>query len=65
MPIVKDKSKRHKLLKINADSSESDSGSSEHELAHYMSDKVKLMKEVLKLIKPKKIKAMAPDCIKV
>ncbi|KAK4881679.1 hypothetical protein RN001_004998 [Aquatica leii] len=44
--------------------SDSESNSSEHELSFYAKDKVKLMKEVLKIIKPKKIKAMAPDCIK-
>lgn len=53
------------MLKLNADSFDSDESSSEHELFSYKNDKVKLMKEVLKLIKPKKIKQMAPDCIKV
>ena len=45
-----------------------DSGSgdeSEHELFHYANDRIKLMKEVLKLIKPKKIKSIAPDDLKV
>ncbi|KAF5302473.1 hypothetical protein FQR65_LT08563 [Abscondita terminalis] len=44
--------------------SDLDTNESEHELSYYAKDKVKLMKEVLKIIKPKKIKAMAPDCIK-
>lgn len=65
MPITKSKGKKPNLLKVDADSSESDGNSSEHELFYYKKDKVKLMKEVLKLIKPKKIKQMAPDCIKV
>lgn len=65
MPITKSKGKKPNFLKVEADSSESDGNSSEHELFYYKKDKVKLMKEVLKLIKPKKIKQMAPDCIKV
>ncbi|KAJ8971742.1 hypothetical protein NQ314_000555 [Rhamnusium bicolor] len=44
--------------------SDSDSEASEHELSYYLNDRVKLMKEVLKIIKPKRIKNMAPDCIK-
>lgn len=52
-----------KLVKLINDS---DSGSeSEHELSHYLNDKVKLMKEVIHILKPKKIKNMAPSCIKV
>ncbi|KAK5637890.1 hypothetical protein RI129_000176 [Pyrocoelia pectoralis] len=42
----------------------SDSDRSQQELSYYAKDKVKLMKETLKIIKPKRIKAMAPDCIK-
>ncbi|GJQ73093.1 Nup154 [Trypoxylus dichotomus] len=42
-----------------------DSGDeSEHELFYYANDRIRLMKEVLKLIKPKKIKAIAPDFMK-
>ncbi|XP_050300777.1 pre-mRNA-splicing factor CWC22 homolog [Anthonomus grandis grandis] len=37
---------------------------SEHELSYYINDRVKLMKEVLKIIKPRKIKSMAPECMK-
>ncbi|KAF2899388.1 hypothetical protein ILUMI_06783 [Ignelater luminosus] len=62
MPSTKGKKSKSKLLKIDVSSS-ADSDESEHELSYYV-DKVKLMKEVLKLIKPKKIKSMAPDCIK-
>lgn len=52
-----------KLAKLINDS---DSGSeSEHELSHYLKDRVKLMKEVIHILRPKKIKSMAPDCIKV
>ncbi|KAF5305518.1 hypothetical protein FQA39_LY01609 [Lamprigera yunnana] len=43
---------------------DSESNEGVHELSYYAKDKVKLMKEVLKIIKPKKIKAMAPNCIK-
>uniref|UniRef100_A0A1Y1MX20 Uncharacterized protein n=1 Tax=Photinus pyralis TaxID=7054 RepID=A0A1Y1MX20_PHOPY len=42
----------------------SETDESQHELSYYAKDKVKLMKETLKIIKPKKIKAMAPECIK-
>lgn len=52
------------IIKMNL-SSDSDTDGSEHELGYYVKNKVKLMKEVLKLIKPKKIKSMAPDCMKV
>ncbi|KAL3278672.1 hypothetical protein HHI36_016208 [Cryptolaemus montrouzieri] len=58
MPLTKEKRKLHKLIQ------QSDSDESEHELSHYMNDRVKLMKEVLKTIKPKKIRAMAPTCLK-
>lgn len=63
------KSKKHslkkekKLIKLinNSDSDED----SEHELGYYVNDRVKLMKEVLKIIKPNKIKSMAPECFQV
>lgn len=55
------KSKIAKLM----EKSDSESDDGEHELSFYVNDRVKLMKEVLKIIKPKKIKSMAPDCIKV
>ncbi|KAJ8961864.1 hypothetical protein NQ318_021482 [Aromia moschata] len=48
-----------KLISKNSKSS-SESEDSEHELSYYLEDRVKLMKEVLKIIKPKKIKSMAP-----
>lgn len=55
--------KDKKLIKlINNSDSEDDS---EHELSYYMNDRVKLMKQVLKIIKPNKIKSMAPDCLQV
>ncbi|KAJ8921992.1 hypothetical protein NQ315_008630 [Exocentrus adspersus] len=57
-------SKRDKKLKKLINKSDSDSDESEHELSYYLNDRVKLMKEVLKIIKTKKIKSMAPDCIK-
>ncbi|XP_018561744.1 myb-like protein X [Anoplophora glabripennis] len=57
-------SKKDKKLKKLISKSESDSDESEHELSYYLNDRVKLMKEVLKIIKPKKIKSMAPECIK-
>lgn len=45
---------------------ESESGSeSEHELSYYLNDRVKMMKEVIRILKPKKIKSMAPSCMKV
>lgn len=59
---VKGKSKASK----KRTQSQSDSGSdSEHELFHYRNDRVRLMKEVLKILKLKKIKALAPPAIKV
>lgn len=59
MSLTKQKSKKINLT-LN------DSGDeSEHELFYYANDRIKLMKEVLKLIKPKKIKAIAPDVMKV
>lgn len=56
--------KEKKLIKLIKPTSESEDEGSEHELSYYLNDKVKLMKEVLKIIKPKKIRTMAPDCIK-
>lgn len=56
--------KKEKKLKKLINKPESDSDESEHELCYYLNDRVKLMKEVLKIIKPKKIKSMAPECIK-
>lgn len=53
-----------KLSKLIASDSDSDADS-EHELSYYMKDRVKLMKEVLKIMKPKRIKRMTPDCMKV
>lgn len=58
-------SKKDKKLRKLINKSDSDSEESEHELSYYLNDRIKLMKEVLKIIKPKKIKSMAPDCIKV
>lgn len=52
----KDKSKIIKLIQETETESE-------HELSYYANDRVKLMKEVLKIIKPKRIKLMAPTCI--
>ncbi|XP_018333433.1 uncharacterized protein LOC108742656 [Agrilus planipennis] len=56
--------KKKKLLTNLQSSSESDEESSAHELSHYKNDKIRMMKEVLKILNPKKIKSMAPDCIK-
>lgn len=53
-----------KLSKLIASDSDTDADS-EHELSYYMKDRVKLMKEVLKIMKPKRIKRMTPDCMKV
>nr|CAI5853002.1 unnamed protein product [Callosobruchus analis] len=52
--------KEKKLVKLINEKSESDN-ESEHELSYYAHDRVKLMKEVLKIIKPKKIRSMAPQ----
>nr|CAH7741687.1 unnamed protein product [Callosobruchus chinensis] len=52
--------KEKQLIKLINEKSESDN-ESEHELSYYVSDRVKLMKEVLKIIKPKKIRSMAPQ----
>lgn len=59
MPLTKEKRKLSKLIE------QSDSEESDHELSYYVNDRIKLMKEVLKVIKPKKIKLMAPSCLKV
>lgn len=58
------KSAKDKLSKLIASDSDTE-GDSEHELSFYLDDRVKLMKEVLKIIKPRKIKSMAPNCMKV
>lgn len=63
MPITKAKHKKELSKLINT--SDTDDEGSEHELSYYVNDRVKLMKEVLKLIKSKKIKSMAPECMKV
>lgn len=65
MPITKVKHKKGNKLSKLINTSDTDDESSEHELSYYVNDRVKLMKEVLKIIKPKKIKSMAPDCMKV
>lgn len=57
------KGKKQLLKLINASDSEDDVA--DHELSHYVNDRIKLMKEVLKIIKPRKIKSMAPACVKV
>lgn len=44
--------------------SDTDSETSEHELGYYVNDRVKLMQEVLKLIKPKKLLSMAPESMR-
>lgn len=36
-----------------------------HELSYYLNDRLKLMKEVVKIMKPHKIKSMAPEFLKV
>lgn len=63
MPPHKPKKCKKKYFKSDL-SSGTDTDESEHELSYYAKDKVRLMKEILKLIKPKQIKAMAPECIK-
>lgn len=64
--LKKDKHKpklEKKLVKLI---NEIDSSSeSEHELSYYLNDRVKLMKQVIHILKPKKIKSMAPTCMKV
>ncbi|XP_023029778.1 uncharacterized protein [Leptinotarsa decemlineata] len=55
--------KEIKLSKLIKNDSDSEGTESEHELSHYLNDRVKMMKEVLKIIKPKKIRTMAPDCM--
>ncbi|KAF7285398.1 hypothetical protein GWI33_010651 [Rhynchophorus ferrugineus] len=59
------KLKKEKRLPKLIKNSDSDSGdNSEHELSYYIKDRVRLMKEVLKIIKPRKIISMAPECMK-
>lgn len=57
-------SKKNKQLRKLINNPESDEDS-EHELSYYLNDRVKLMKEVLRIIKPKKIRSMAPKCMRV
>lgn len=67
MPATKHKHKKdkhNKLQKLINNSSEDDDDS-EHELSYYANDRIRLMKHVLKLVKPKKIKSMAPNSMKV
>lgn len=63
------KQKKKKLdkskVKQDATSSSDSDDESEHELSHYIDDRIKLMKQITKILKPKKIKSMAPDCYKV
>lgn len=56
------KSEKNRKNKHSETDSDSDS---EHELSYYIDDRIKLMKEVLKILKQKKIKSMAPDYLKV
>lgn len=59
MPGGKQKTKKSTQISVESDND------SEHELFYYANDRIRLMKEVLKLIKPKKIKSIAPDFMKV
>lgn len=63
------KQKKKKLDKSKArqdTSSSSDSDNeSEHELSYYIEDRIKLMKQITRILRPKKIKSMAPNCYKV
>ncbi|XP_057668783.1 cylicin-1 [Diorhabda carinulata] len=56
--------KDKQLMKLISSNAESEDENSEHELSYYLNDRVKMMKEILKIIKPRKIKSMAPDCMK-
>ncbi|KAG5865015.1 hypothetical protein JTB14_002799 [Gonioctena quinquepunctata] len=56
--------KENKLSKLIKNDPDVEGEESEHELSFYLNDRVKLMKEVLKIIKPKKIRTMAPNCMK-
>ncbi|KAL1505845.1 hypothetical protein ABEB36_005308 [Hypothenemus hampei] len=55
--------KEKKLINL-IDPGSGSEGESEHELSYYIEDRVKLMKEILKIMNPKKIKSMAPECMK-
>lgn len=36
----------------------------EHDLAYYIHDRVELMHQIFSVLKPKELKAMAPDCVR-
>ncbi|CAH1960152.1 unnamed protein product [Acanthoscelides obtectus] len=59
-PEKKPSTKEKKLSKLIHEKTES-GDEIEHELSYYINDRVKLIKEVLKIIKPKKIRSMAPQ----
>lgn len=65
--LKKDKKIIHKKTKkLNQLINDSDSSSeSEHELSYYVNDRIKLMREVIRILKPKKIKSMAPQSLRV
>lgn len=59
-PKAKKKDKKKKRKRTSKDDEEEI-----HELSYYMNDRFKLMKEVVKIMSPKKIKSMAPEFLKV
>lgn len=56
--------KRHKIKQEMPETSTSRSREQEeHDLAYYIHDRVELMHQVFSVIKPKELKAMAPECV--
>ncbi|CAH2207836.1 jg27722, partial [Pararge aegeria aegeria] len=56
--------KRHKIKQETAETSSSRfRDQEEHDLAYYIHDRVELMHQVFSVIKPKELKAMAPECV--
>lgn len=56
--------KRHKVKQERPEGSRSHKGRKQNDLAYCIHDRVELLHQVFSLLKPKEIKAMAPDCVR-
>ncbi|XP_050346789.1 repetitive organellar protein-like [Nymphalis io] len=58
------RTKHHKIKQEMPETSSTRSkNNEEHDLAYYIHDRVELMHQVFSIIKPKELKAMAPECV--
>ncbi|XP_046962411.1 glutamic acid-rich protein [Vanessa cardui] len=55
--------KHHKIKQEMPETSSTRTNDEQHDLAYYIHDRVELMHQVFSIIKPKELKAMAPECV--